>query len=117
MSSYVIRSVRAEEWRPRRSFGSLALQDPVAHLAFLETYEEAVARPDSFWQERAAGAAEGASGAADHRRRAGRASGSGRVTVLVEEAGTTDWAGFAGRAEAGASGRGLRAARGTGGAG
>lgn len=40
-----------------------ALRDPVADLAYLETYEEAAARPDSYWQERAARGAEGAAGA------------------------------------------------------
>lgn len=42
-----------------------ALQDPVAHLAFLDTHAEALARPDSFWQERTARAsAEAGPGAA-----------------------------------------------------
>ena len=38
-----------------------ALQDPVAAIAFLETYEQALTQPDEFWQGRSAGAAEGVS--------------------------------------------------------
>ena len=57
--SYVIRSVRAGEWAAAKELRLAALRDPVAHLAFLETYEEAAARPDSFWQERTASAAAG----------------------------------------------------------
>jgi GNAT superfamily N-acetyltransferase len=92
--SYVIRSVRADEWPAAKELRLAALRDPVAHLAFLETYEEAAARPDSFWQERTAGAAEGA----DARQQIIAAGPDGRwvgtLTVLVEEPGTTDWAGF-----------------------
>jgi GNAT superfamily N-acetyltransferase len=56
---FVIRPVRAPEWAKAREIRLAALRDPVAHLAFLETYEQAVERPDPFWQERAATAAEG----------------------------------------------------------
>lgn len=71
-----------------------SLRDPLAHLAFLETYENAVERPDSFWQERAAGSGEGASGARQFVAEAAGGRWVGTATVLVEEAGTTDWAGF-----------------------
>ncbi len=57
--NHVIRSIRADEWPAVKELRLTALRDPVAHLAFLETYEQSAARPDSFWQERAAGAAEG----------------------------------------------------------
>ncbi|MDQ1009859.1 GNAT superfamily N-acetyltransferase [Streptomyces sp. V4I23] len=56
---YVIRPVRAEEWAKARELRLAALQDPLASIAFLETYEDAVVRPDSFWQERTASAAAG----------------------------------------------------------
>lgn len=56
---YVMRSVRAEEWPQARQLRLEALQDPAAPVAFLESYEEAQARPDSFWQDRTAAAAEG----------------------------------------------------------
>ncbi|MFF7561590.1 GNAT family N-acetyltransferase [Streptomyces pseudovenezuelae] len=92
--SYVIRSVRADEWAAAKELRLTALQDPVAPLAFLETYEEAVARPDSFWRERTAGGAEGAEGAQTVVAEAPDGRWVGTVTVLLEEPGTTDWAGF-----------------------
>ncbi|MFE9773802.1 GNAT family N-acetyltransferase [Streptomyces sp. NPDC005931] len=90
----VIRSVRAEEWPAVRELRLAALADPVAHLAFLDTYQEAAARPDSHWRERTANAAEGATGAQQFVAEAGDGRWVGTVAVLVEEAGTTDWAGF-----------------------
>ncbi|NUK06342.1 GNAT family N-acetyltransferase [Streptomyces lunaelactis] len=80
---YVIRGVRAEEWVKARELRLAALQDPVAPIAFLETYEQAVERPDGFWQERTARAAEGIAG------RQFIAEGpdgqwAGTVSVLVE---------------------------------
>ncbi|MFE7895750.1 GNAT family N-acetyltransferase [Streptomyces sp. NPDC057412] len=92
--SYVIRSIRADEWPAVKELRLAALQDPVAHLAFLESYEDALTRSDAFWQERAAGACEGADGA--QQIIAARPDGVwvGTATVLVEEPGTTDWAGL-----------------------
>ncbi|MFI7410349.1 GNAT family N-acetyltransferase [Streptomyces sp. NPDC049627] len=92
--NYVIRSIRADEWPAAKELRLAALQDPVAHLAFLETYEEAAARPDSFWQERAAGACEGADKAQTIIAEGPDGRWVGTVTVLLEEPGTTDWAGF-----------------------
>jgi GNAT superfamily N-acetyltransferase len=88
--NHVIRSIRADEWPAVKELRLAALRDPVAHLAFLEAYEEAAARPDSFWRERAAGAAEGVT-----ERRQFVAVGpdgvwGGTVVVLVEEAGARD---------------------------
>lgn len=82
----VIRALRADEWVKAKELRLIALQDPVAPLAYLETYEDAAARPDSFWQDRAAGASHG--GAA----RQFIAEGpdgvwSGTVVVLVEPVG------------------------------
>ncbi|MCX4824108.1 GNAT family N-acetyltransferase [Streptomyces sp. NBC_01142] len=56
---YVIRAVRAEEWAKAREIRLAALRDPAAPLAFLETYEQAVEKPDPFWQDRTSAAAEG----------------------------------------------------------
>lgn len=56
--NYVIRPVRAEEWALAKELRLAALQDPVAPVAFLETYEQAVAQPDEFWQDRTARGAE-----------------------------------------------------------
>ncbi|MEV5434866.1 GNAT family N-acetyltransferase [Streptomyces sp. NPDC052682] len=92
--TYLIRSVRAEEWPAAKELRLAALRDPVAHLAFLETYEEAAARPDSFWQERTASAAEGAEALQQIIAEGPDGRWVGTVTVLVEEPGTTDWAGF-----------------------
>ncbi|MFJ6528497.1 GNAT family N-acetyltransferase [Streptomyces longwoodensis] len=90
----VVRTVRAEEWPAVKELRLFALQDPVAHLAFLETYDEALARPDEFWQGRAAGAADGAPGARQFVAEAPGGDLVGTLTVLIEEAGTVDWAGF-----------------------
>jgi GNAT superfamily N-acetyltransferase len=92
--SYVIRSIRADEWPAVKELRLAALRDPVAHLAFTETYEEAAAKPDSFWRERAARAAEGAAGAQQIIAEGPDGEWVGTLTVLVEEPGTTDWAGF-----------------------
>jgi RimJ/RimL family protein N-acetyltransferase len=90
---YVIRSIRADEWPAVKELRLRALRDPLAHLAYLETYDDAAARPDSFWQERAAKSAEGASGARQIIAEGPGELWLGTLTVLVEEAGTTDWAG------------------------
>ena len=92
--NYVIRSIRADEWPAAKALRLSALQDPVAHLAFLETYEEALAKPDSFWKERAERAAEGATGAQQIIAEGPDGEWVGTLTVLVEEAGSKDWAGF-----------------------
>ncbi|MFF3205229.1 GNAT family N-acetyltransferase [Streptomyces sp. NPDC002962] len=95
MYTYEVRVVRAEEWALVKALRLLALRDPVAHLAFLETYETAAARPDSFWQERAAGASEGAAaGVRQFVAEAEDGQWAGTVTLLLEDAGTVDWAGF-----------------------
>jgi GNAT superfamily N-acetyltransferase len=92
--TYLVRAIRAEEWPAVKALRLLALQDPVAHLAFLETYDEALAKPDSFWQERAASGAEGASDVHQFVTQGPDGEWVGTVTVLLEEAGTKDWAGF-----------------------
>ncbi|MFD5015124.1 GNAT family N-acetyltransferase [Streptomyces chartreusis] len=91
--NYVIRSIRADEWPAVKELRLAALQDPVAHIAFLETHEEALARPDSFWMDRAAGGCESAVGAQQIIVEAPDGRWVGTLTVLIEEPGTTDWAG------------------------
>ncbi|MDT0613854.1 GNAT family N-acetyltransferase [Streptomyces lancefieldiae] len=91
---YVIRSIRADEWPAVKGLRLRALRDPLAHLAFLETYDDAAARPDSFWQERAARGAADASGVRQIIAEGPGGLWLGTLTVLVEEAGATDWAGF-----------------------
>jgi GNAT superfamily N-acetyltransferase len=51
--SVTVRRVRADEGPSVRALRLEALADPVASIAFLETTEQALARPDSEWQERA----------------------------------------------------------------
>lgn len=50
---YTVRPVRAEEWAEVRELRLAALRDPAAPIAFVETIEEALARPEEFWRERA----------------------------------------------------------------
>ncbi|MDQ0794959.1 GNAT family N-acetyltransferase [Streptomyces sp. B1I3] len=82
---YTVRAVRSEDWQQARQLRLEALQDPAAPVAFLEAYEEAVRKPDAFWQGRTDAAAEGRS---SRQFVAERPDGSlaGTVTVLVERA-------------------------------
>ncbi|WP_189300899.1 GNAT family N-acetyltransferase [Streptomyces albospinus] len=50
---YLIRSVRADEWRRLKELRLAALADPLAGIAFNQTWETASALPDEEWQERA----------------------------------------------------------------
>lgn len=85
--AYAIRAVRADEWVRVKELRLLALQDPMAPLAFLETHDSTVARPDEFWQQRAAG------GPTARQFVAETATGDwvGSVTALVEQAGAVDF--------------------------
>jgi ribosomal protein S18 acetylase RimI-like enzyme len=56
---YDVRRVRAEDWPQVRAARLEALQDPVAPLAYLETYDAALAHPDTEWQGRASRCAAG----------------------------------------------------------
>ncbi|MGW7547263.1 GNAT family N-acetyltransferase [Streptomyces sp. NPDC054770] len=91
---YVIRAIRSDEWEAVKRLRLAALRDPVADIAFLESYEEALDRPDSFYRERAERSAAEPSGARQFVAVAADGEWAGTVTVLIEEAGTTDWAGF-----------------------
>jgi RimJ/RimL family protein N-acetyltransferase len=92
--SHVIRAAQADEWAEVKELRLVALQDPAASVAFLETYEQAVARPDSFWQERAAGnAPRSGSRSRQFVAEAPDGSWSGSVTLLLEGSGTTDFFG------------------------
>lgn len=92
--SYVVRAIRADEWSAVKELRLVALQDPAAPVAFLETYEKALTHPDSYWQERAAGASKVDGGALQFVAEAVDGTWVGSVVVLIEEAGTDDWAGF-----------------------
>lgn len=54
-----VRRVRPDDWPQVKELRLLALKDPVADLAFMDTYDAAVARPDAFWQDRTSGSAAG----------------------------------------------------------
>ncbi|MFD3543641.1 GNAT family N-acetyltransferase [Streptomyces sp. NPDC058662] len=90
MSDYVIRPVHSDEWEKVKELRMTALRDPVAHLAFLEDPEQAAAQPDEFWQQRAARVAQGRK-ARQFIAEAGDGRWLGTVTLLVEEAGSTDF--------------------------
>jgi RimJ/RimL family protein N-acetyltransferase len=53
----VVRRVRAEEWESVRDLRLEMLRDPAAPMAFLDTYENAAAQPETFWQTRTTAAA------------------------------------------------------------
>lgn len=89
VSLHAVRPIRPDEWPKVKELRLSSLQDPVAPIAFLETYEKAAAEPDSFWQERAEKAADGT------RVRQFVAEGpdgtwNGSVTVLIEDADSDD---------------------------
>ncbi|MGW7577903.1 GNAT family N-acetyltransferase [Streptomyces sp. NPDC054765] len=79
---YAVRTVRAREWERLRELRLTALADPVARVAFTETLESAVGRPDEFWQRRAAGGS-----ALTFVGVAADGSWGGMVVVVVEGAG------------------------------
>lgn len=89
---HTVRHVCAGDWKQVKELRLAALQDPVAHLAFLSTYERARAQPDGLWQVRAADSEEGrvsrqfVAEAADGR-------WLGTVSVLVERAGVETFSG------------------------
>ncbi|MCF6523578.1 GNAT family N-acetyltransferase [Streptomyces sp. JJ36] len=90
--AYVIRPVRVDDWPAVKELRLAALQDPVAPLAFLETYEQAETHPDDFWKDRAARCAEGGLNR-QFVAEGPRGDWAGSVTVLVEEPGTEDFLG------------------------
>lgn len=90
LMTHVIRSIWPDEWRQVKELRLDALRDPVAHLAFLETYEDASAKADGFWKERAAGAAVGVEQRQQLVAVGEDGAWGGSVTVLVEEAGSID---------------------------
>ncbi|MEU9102510.1 GNAT family N-acetyltransferase [Streptomyces sp. NPDC048361] len=86
---YLIRPVRADEWLRMKELRLVALADQVAPVAFLETSEQALARPDSFWQERTVGASHGTS-ARQFIAETPDGELVGTVVVLVEVVGAKD---------------------------
>jgi GNAT superfamily N-acetyltransferase len=57
--AYKIRAVRVEDWEKLRELRLAALADPLASVAFNETYEMAAAHGAQFWRHRAAQGSQG----------------------------------------------------------
>jgi len=92
-----IRSVHAHEWREMRDLRLKALRDEATTIAFIDTFETASARPDEFWQQRAAAAsleAGATSGARQFVAITADGTWIGSVTVLIEHAGDNDFEGL-----------------------
>lgn len=85
----VVRRIRPDDWESARSLRLEALRDPIAGLAFLETVEQAAARPDEEWITRAATMSTGEKGAQFLAERAGDLIGS--VSVFIRRAGVPDY--------------------------
>ncbi|MBL1095009.1 MULTISPECIES: GNAT family N-acetyltransferase [Streptomyces] len=90
---YVIRRVRADEWPAVKELRLAALREPVAPIAFLETYAQAQAQADTFWKDRTARGAEGEPHRCHLVAEGARGDWVGTVTVLVEEPGAEDFTG------------------------
>ena len=91
-TDFSVRQIRPDEWPALRALRMDMLRDPVADIAYVDTYEVAAARPDDFWRERALNTSEGGP---NRQFVAETSTGelAGTVTVRVEEAGTKDFAG------------------------
>lgn len=86
--SVEVRRVRPEEWQRVRDLRLDAVRDPAASIAFLHSYEAEAAHPDEFWQNRAAGGAEGDAVAQFVAESAGEWIGT--LSVLRREPGSQD---------------------------
>lgn len=91
-SDYEVRQVRVEDWPAAKKLRLESLRDPLAHIAFLDTYEHALTRPDAFWKDRTA---KSSAGGPNRQFVAEGPDGdwAGTVTVLLEEPGTEDFTG------------------------
>ncbi|MFT4029192.1 MAG: GNAT family N-acetyltransferase [Protaetiibacter sp.] len=85
----VVRRVRGDEGPRLKALRLAALADPVAAIAFLETIEQAQARPDSEWRERA----ERGASSPDQAGFVAEADGElvGQATVFPRRAGQPDY--------------------------
>lgn len=95
-SRVVVSRVRSDEGPRTRDLRLQALVDPAAPIAFLETREQALARPDSEWRERAelgATATDQASFVAEVSDGFGFSELVGTVTVIPRRAGESDYFG------------------------
>ncbi|WP_405797498.1 GNAT family N-acetyltransferase [Streptomyces sp. NBC_01506] len=84
-----VRAVRADEWAKAKELRLDALRDPAAPVAYLETYDDALRHPDSFWRERTRASAGGTS-ARQFVAELADGTWAGSVVVLAERRGSTD---------------------------
>ena len=89
--TYDVRRIRAEEWTAAKAQRLAMLQDPAAPIAFLDTYEAAIGRPDDFWQDRAQQGADGRTSVTYVALAAERLAGT--VSGLLELPGSEDFGG------------------------
>jgi RimJ/RimL family protein N-acetyltransferase len=89
---HVVREVRPEDWPAVKRLRLDSLRDPLAHIAFCDTYEDASAQSDAFWKDRTAASS---AGGPNRQFVAEGPEGdwAGTVTVLLEEPGTEDFTG------------------------
>ncbi|MEH6378804.1 GNAT family N-acetyltransferase [Streptomyces sp. KLMMK] len=92
---HIIRPVQAGDWEKSKELRLTALLDPVAPIAFLDTYDNAVVQPDSYWQERARASSE-ACRVTTFVAEAPDGTWDGTVTVLVEDPEAEEGAVFGG---------------------
>lgn len=97
-AEHTIRAVRAEEWPAAKELRLAALRDPAAPIAFMDTYDQARARADAWWQDRTARGAEHGPNRQFVAELPAERDGSGSVlagtvTVILEEPGTEDFLG------------------------
>ena len=86
-----VRRVRAHDWQRIRALRLEALADPMAHVAILETVEQAAARPDDEWRTVTARRAEDDASAQFVAERGDELVGM--LAVFVREAGMPDYFG------------------------
>ncbi|MEU8521807.1 GNAT family N-acetyltransferase [Streptomyces sp. NBC_01216] len=82
--SFLIRTIRADEWEKAREIRLAALRDPVAPIAFLDTYEAAAGRPEAHWRERTEDASENGAHVRQFVGETPDCGWAGTITVLVE---------------------------------
>ncbi|NEA41656.1 GNAT family N-acetyltransferase [Streptomyces sp. SID11385] len=89
----VIRVVTADDWPQAKELRLAALRDPVAHLAFLDTYANALGKPDVLWKEQAANSEAGVR-SRQFAAVAPEGGWVGSVAGIVEDAGEQDYFGL-----------------------
>jgi GNAT superfamily N-acetyltransferase len=87
-----VRRVRTDEWERVRDLRLEALRDPIASIAFLDTYAHAAAQPPEFWIGRTTAAATERTIAQFVAERAGEhgVEWVGTVTVILRPQGAPD---------------------------